>query len=153
MTHVARLVTAVLGALCLAPIGAETARAQVPRDRALSASLVRCREQSTVTCVELDGGLTTALSSGRGSPSQSGEAAPSLELALGSPSFLGPLLYGKREVSEPTYLLVLLDVSGSMTGNGIAHTRAALKQFVQSLPNIGIRVTVVPFVTTVVSVV
>jgi hypothetical protein len=48
-------------------------------------------------------------------------------------------------IQPPLRLLVLVDISGSMAGDGMSMTRAALRSFLAGLPDDGVSIAVAPF--------
>jgi hypothetical protein len=65
---------------------------------------------------------------------------------LGSTALIGPgIIRLGFDSSRTIRLLVVVDVSGSMKGEGMAFTRSALRGFLNALPKSGLEVALVPF--------
>jgi Mg-chelatase subunit ChlD len=58
---------------------------------------------------------------------------------------IGPTVSVVRETSVPFKLMILVDVSGSMRGEGLAFVRNAVRGFLRDLPERGVDVAVAPF--------
>lgn len=103
--------------------GRQSLEAQLRQSQEATAHLVRCSARTLVPCVVVE---ASAVASTRASND-------SWSLQLGPPSFL-PLEAGKPSTySGPiVYLLILLDVSGSMDRARFAAARAALAVFLKS---------------------
>ena len=57
----------------------------------------------------------------------------------------GGVARSTASLAHPLTLLVLVDISGSMKGQGIELTRSALRTFISELPRGSVRVAVAPF--------
>ena len=58
---------------------------------------------------------------------------------------IGPVVRPLRATSTPFKLLILVDLSGSMRGEGVAFVRSAVRGFLSELPPVGVTVAVAPF--------
>ena len=106
--------------------------------------LVRCAAESDRACLvarlELDeraAGIVAELDSAAESRAWSGD--------LGGRRLVGPGVATPRAVTPPLRLLVLLDRSGTMAGQGIAFTRITLKRFIEQLDSASVGVAVAGF--------
>ena len=115
-------------------------RAQEP----VPVRLVRCVPGRDAPC------LTARVALARGSA----EALSGLDSAaesrawtgvLGGARLIGPGVTVPRRIEPPLRLLVLLDRSGSMIGEGIAFTRITLRSFIEGLDSATTRVAVAGF--------
>lgn len=132
----------VLAALASAAIATSaTAQHQGPR---APATLVRCQRGAEVPCVRVLVPLDTASLSLLSGLDSAAEAAAWAGW-IGTTRLVGPTVAIPSGVNPPLRLLVLLDRSGSMRGQGIAYTRITLKAFIQSLDSTSIRVAVAGF--------
>ena len=97
-----------------------------PADSAVPVRLVRCAAGRDLPC------LTTRLAlRGRGAESvaalDSAAESHAWTGVLGGARLIGPAIAVPRHIEPPLRLLVLLDRSGSMIGEGIAFTRLRLR--------------------------
>lgn len=113
-------------------------RAQVATS-AEPVSMVRCSDNSNVPCLQ-----TTV-------PLRPEEARASIDSAsewkadIASLSLRGGVARSTASLAHPLTLLVLVDISGSMKGQGIELTRSALRTFISELPRTSVRIAVAPF--------
>lgn len=128
--------------LCLL-LGATPLVAQHP-DSAVALRLVRCARGSDVPCLEarvpLDQSslaLVSQLDSATEAHAWVGDLAGRL--------LVGPAVATAQTVVPPLRLLILLDRSGSMIGEGIAYTRSTLREFVEGLDSASVRIAVAGF--------
>jgi hypothetical protein len=124
----------------LAPAWSAAASAQT----AAPLRLVRCAPGVDVPClvtrVDLlrrDAALVGQLDSASESRAWTGD--------LGGKQLIGPGVTVPRRIDPPMRLLILLDRSGSMIGEGIAFTRLTLKSFIEGLDSTSVRVAVAGF--------
>jgi len=135
---------AVAVALMLATRGVCAAQ-DAPRPAApVPLRLVRCAAGSERACLvarlELDeraAGIVAGLDSAAESAAWSGD--------LGGRRLVGPGVAAGRAITPPLRLLVLLDRSGTMAGQGIAFTRITLKRFIEQLDSASVAVAVAGF--------
>ena len=129
---------AALSLALLAAAAAAAAQEPVP------VRLVRCVPGRDAPC------LTARVALARGSA----EALSGLDSAaesrawtgvLGGARLIGPGVSVPRRIEPPLRLLVLLDRSGSMIGEGIAFTRITLRSFIEGLDSATTRVAVAGF--------
>jgi von Willebrand factor type A domain-containing protein len=117
---------------------ATTARAQIATSSE-PVSMVRCSDSSNVPCLE-----TTV-------PLRPEEARASIDSAwewkadIASLALHGGVARSTASLAHPLTLLVLVDISGSMRGQGIELTRSALRTFISELPRSSVRIAVAPF--------
>jgi Mg-chelatase subunit ChlD len=134
----ARAAGAVL--LCLTAGGA-VSRASA---QATDARLVRCAPDSDVPCLVTTLDLT---------PTElklvaANDSLPAARVWAGriaGRQMVGPTVSVVRETSVPFKLMILVDVSGSMRGEGLAFVRNAVRTFLRDLPERGVDVAVAPF--------
>ncbi len=131
------------GLLLCATLMAARAAAQGP-DSAVPLRLVRCAAKADVPCLEarvpLDApslALIAKLDSTTEAHAWVGDLAGRM--------LVGPAVATARSVVPPLRLLILLDRSGSMIGEGIAYTRSTLREFVEGLDSASVRVAVAGF--------
>ena len=129
-------------ALALACIA--VAPAQAPAQAPAPVRLVRCAAGRDLPClttrVALAGPAAVAvarLDSATESRAWTG--------VLGGARLIGPGVSVPRPIEPPLRLLVLLDRSGSMIGEGIAFTRLTLRSFIMGLDSATTRVAVAGF--------
>jgi Mg-chelatase subunit ChlD len=102
-------------------------------------SMVRCTESSDVPCLR-----TTV-------PLRPEEARAALDSAsewkgeIADITLHGGIARSTASLAHPLTLLVLVDISGSMKGQGIELTRSALRTFISELPRGSVRIAVAPF--------
>jgi hypothetical protein len=108
------------------------------------ATLVRCGPGLDVPCMQARVPLDTTGAQLLAGFDSAGEATAWAGW-IGTTRLVGPGVVVPERVSPPLRLLVLLDRSGSMRGQGIAYTRITLKAFIQSLDSASIRVAVAGF--------
>jgi hypothetical protein len=135
---------AALGALLyLASLPAHRLHAQAGVQQLTPLRLVSCGEPATSGCLETR--LALPLRPDRGGIdelAQRDSAVWSLDLGgMAYPTAVEPA----PSLQPPLRLLVLLDVSGSMAGEGMAFTRAALGEFLAGLDSGGVLVALAPF--------
>ena len=126
---------------------AQAKQDSVPRSTSPAAPvpsrLVRCAPASDVPCLitRLDLGPLEARLTARADsmPSRSWTGR------LAGTRLVGPAVRSTRETTTPMALMVLLDLSGSMRGEGVAFVRSALRSFLAELPPTGVMVAVAPF--------
>lgn len=118
-------------------------RPELGAQRPAKLRLVRCAPRASLPC------LTTRLSL----PADAALAAAELDSAaevhawtgtLGAARLIGPGVEVGRSAT-PLRLMVLLDRSGSMAGEGIAFTRLTLRSFLEGLDSTSVRVAVAGF--------
>jgi Mg-chelatase subunit ChlD len=118
---------------------AETAMLAAP----VASRLVRCVKGSDVPCliVRLELGQQEARITTHGDtvPSHTWTAR------LAGTRLVGPAVRAIQETSAPFKLMVLVDLSGSMRGEGVAFVRSALRSFLTELPQTGVEVAIAPF--------
>ena len=108
--------------------------------------LVRCAAGRSMPCFEVayhrpDGASMAATASANTDTSSASWVG-----TVGQTRLIGPgLIRAGFDSTQVIRLLIAVDVSGSMKGEGIAFTRSALRGFLTSLPGSGIEVAVVPF--------
>ena len=128
--------------LCIAMlVVAGTAGAQGPS--VVPSRLVRCAGNSDVPCLltRLD------LSTREARLAAHADSAPSRSWTgkLAGLSMIGPTVRPIRATASPFRLMILLDLSGSMRGEGVAFVRSAVRTFLAELPPTGVTVAVAPF--------
>jgi Mg-chelatase subunit ChlD len=102
-------------------------------------TMVRCSESSDVPCLR-----TTV-------PLRPEEARAALDSAsewkgeIADIALHGGIARSTASLAHPLTLLVLVDISGSMKGQGIELTRSALRTFISELPRGSVRIAVAPF--------
>lgn len=106
--------------------------------------LVRCAPGSDAACLVTRVELPPATALVVGQLDSMAEAR-GWSGALGGAALLGPGVVVPRAVAPPLRLLVLLDRSGSMIGQGIAFTRITLKAFIEGLDSATVQVAVAGF--------
>jgi len=138
----ARAAGCVVGCLTAGSV-VSPAHSQTPSPAA-EARLVRCAPEVDVPCLLARLDLTPrelALVAANESRSPS-------ELWAGRVAgarMIGPTVTVVRETSVPFKLIVLVDVSGSMRGEGVAFVRSAVRSFLNELPEQGVEVAIAPF--------
>lgn len=107
-------------------------------------TLVRCAARIDVPCLQarvpLDSrglALLSQLDSAGEAHAWTGDLAGRM--------LIGPAVTTPHDVTPPLRLLVLLDRSGSMIGEGIAYTRITLRSFIQGLDSGSVRVAIAGF--------
>lgn len=107
-------------------------------------TLVRCAARIDVPCLQarvpLDGrglALLSQLDSAGEAHAWTGDLAGRM--------LIGPAVTTPHDVTPPLRLLILLDRSGSMIGDGIAYTRITLRSFIQGLDSGSVRVAIAGF--------
>ncbi len=129
-------------ALVLAAVPAGLA--QGPRAAASPVRLVRCVAGRDLPCL-----IARVVLTGAGAASvaalDSAAEAHAWTGVLGGARLIGPGVVVPRRIDPPLRLLVLLDRSGSMIGEGIAFTRITLRGFILSLDSATTRVAVAGF--------
>jgi hypothetical protein len=117
--------------------------AQAP-DSITPLTLVRCAPRIDVPCLQarvpLDGrglALLSQLDSAGEAHAWTGDLAGRM--------LIGPAVTTPHDVTPPLRLLILLDRSGSMIGDGIAYTRITLRSFIQGLDSGSVRVAITGF--------
>ena len=128
------------GALACALL-ASPARAQVASATA-PVSMVRCTDSSDVPCVRATVPLRPEEAR---ATSDSATAAAPWKAEIGGLALRGGIARSTASLAHPLTLLVLVDISGSMKGQGIELTRSALRTFISELPRTSVRVAVAPF--------
>jgi Mg-chelatase subunit ChlD len=124
----------------LAMLAAQTTRlpAQVA-GAAAPITMVRCSDNSNVPCLR-----TTV-------PLRPEEARAALDNAsewkgeIADIALRAGIARSTASLAHPLTLLVLVDISGSMKGQGIELTRSALRTFISELPRGSVRIAVAPF--------
>ncbi|MDB4911370.1 MAG: von Willebrand factor type [Gemmatimonadetes bacterium] len=102
-------------------------------------TMVRCTDSSSVPCLR-----TTV-------PLRPEEARAAVDSAsewrgeISDIALLGGIARSTSSLAHPVTLLVLVDISGSMKGQGIELTRSALRTFISELPRGSVRIAVAPF--------
>lgn len=102
-------------------------------------SIVRCSDSSNVPCLR-----TTV-------PLRPEEARAVLDSAsewkgeIADLALRGGIARSTASLAHPLTMLVLVDISGSMKGQGIELTRSALRTFISELPRGSVRIAVAPF--------
>ena len=132
-----RAVTALLAVAMLvlqtSRLSAQVAGATAP------ITMVRCSDSSNVPCLR-----TTV-------PLRPEEARAALDSAsewkgeIADIALRGGIARSTASLAHPLTLLVLVDISGSMKGQGIELTRSALRTFISELPRGSVRIAVAPF--------
>lgn len=128
----------VLMHLCIRPLAAQAPGGAVPL------RLVRCAPGGDLACLEARVALDAPALAQLGAMDSAAEAH-GWAGDLAGRMLVGPAVALPRTVVPPLRLLVLLDRSGSMIGNGIAFTRSALREFLMQLDSSGVRVAVAGF--------
>ncbi len=116
------------------------ARAQVAAATS-PVSMVRCTESSEVPCLR----ATVPLRPEEARASNEAAAAAEWKASIAGLSLSGGIARSTATIAHPLTLLVLVDISGSMKGEGIELTRSALRTFISELPRGSVRVAVAPF--------
>jgi uncharacterized protein YegL len=130
-------------ALCLTG-NALGSRAGAQADESPEARLVRCAPALDVPCLVANLDLTPrelAIVAAH-------DSLPASHLwagRLAGGRMIGPTARVVRETSVPFKLMVLIDVSGSMRGEGVAFVRSAVRSFLNELPERGVEVAIAPF--------
>jgi Mg-chelatase subunit ChlD len=102
-------------------------------------TMVRCTDSSNVPCMR-----TTV-------PLRPEEARAAVDSAaewkgeIADIALHGGIARSTASLAHPLTLLVLVDISGSMKGQGIELTRSALRTFMSELPRGSVRIAVAPF--------
>lgn len=140
-----RLLALAGGALAAMPGGAMAqAAAASAAESAVPVRLVRCAAGRDLPCL-----TTRVVLSGRAAESVAGLDSAVESHAwtgvLGGARLIGPAIAVPRRIEPPLRLLVLLDRSGSMIGEGIAFTRLTLRSFIEGLDSATTRVAVAGF--------
>lgn len=133
----------VLGMLALTaapPVASQTVGGPAPAPL----RLVRCAPGANVPC------LVTRVSLDRSDAALVGQLDSAAESRAWTGDLAGKRLVGPgvtipRRINPPMRLLILLDRSGSMIGEGIAFTRLTLKSFIEGLDSASVRVAVAGF--------
>jgi hypothetical protein len=128
------------GALLCASLVPAALLSQERADQKADVRLLRCEQSARVVCAEMDVRIPSEFAASRDD-----SAGAAWTLNLGRQPFFGPVTTQRNVVDPPVHLLVLLDVSGSMIGSGMAYTRQALRTFLKTLPATGVQVAVAPF--------
>lgn len=138
-----RLTTLLCGLLVGAPLAAQSTGTPP-----VEARIRRCHPAATAVCVELLGEVP-------GSGGEEGARAPARQLRLGNAAFLEDRNEAAGGAFKPAFILVLMDVSGSMRSRGggtssitrFESTRSALSAFLSKLASdrLPVRVAVAPF--------
>ena len=130
--------------MVLALIAPASGLAAQAADSIAPLTLVRCAPRIDVPClqarVRLDGrglALLSQLDSAGEARAWTGDLAGRM--------LIGPAVTTPHDVTPPLRLLVLLDRSGSMIGDGIAYTRITLRSFIQGLDSGSVRVAIAGF--------
>jgi hypothetical protein len=101
-------------------------------------TLLHCTAGSGMACVQVT--VPRALGSALDT------SAASWKGTLGGSPLIGPgRIHLGFDPSRVIRLLIAVDISGSMRGEGIAFTRSALRSFVSAMPASGVEVAIVPF--------
>ncbi len=103
--------------------------------------MVRCMESSDVPCLR----ATVPLRPEEARASNEQSAAADWKADIADLSLTGGIARSTATIAHPLTLLVLVDISGSMKGEGIELTRSALRTFISELPRSSVRVAVAPF--------
>jgi Mg-chelatase subunit ChlD len=126
--------------LALAALAGHTMRLRAQVEGAAAPiSMVRCSESSDVPCLR-----TTV-------PLRPEEARAAVDSAsewkgeIADIALHGGIARSTASLAHPLTLLVLVDISGSMKGQGIELTRSALRTFISELPRGSVRIAVAPF--------
>ena len=132
-----RAVTALLAVAMLvlqtSRLSAQVAGATAP------ITMVRCSDSSNVPCLRAT------------VPLRPEEARAALDSAsewkgeIADIALRGGIARSTASLAHPLTLLVLVDISGSMKGQGIELTRSALRTFISELPRGSVRIAVAPF--------
>ncbi len=137
-------VRALIAVAAIAGLKAAPLSAQAPAPASSPVRLVRCAAGADLPClvtrVTLDGRDAAAVAQ-----LDSASEARAWTGDLGGRRLAGPGVVVSRQVDPPLRLLILLDRSGSMLGEGIAFTRITLKGFINALDSGSVRVAVAGF--------
>jgi Mg-chelatase subunit ChlD len=136
MTRRAAALLATLSALSLAPAAPAAAQADS------GVTLVRCGEKSASACLHVRTTLAPA-TAGALAPREGTDGGWRLRHA--DTELPGRPAAVPRQARPPLRLLVLVDVSGSMSDGGLQTARSALRAFLADLPAGSVRAAVVPF--------
>jgi len=113
-------------------------------DSAAPVRLVRCAAGRDLPCL-----TTRVVLRGRAAESvarlDSAAESHGWTGVLGGARLIGPAIAVPRHIEPPLRLLILLDRSGSMIGEGIAFTRLTLRSFIEGLDSATTRVAVAGF--------
>ena len=134
----ATMMSAIASAIVIA---AHSARAQVATS-ASPVTMVRCTDSSDVPCIRATVPLRPE--EARATTDSATTATPWKAEIAGLP-LSGGIARSTASLAHPLTLLVLVDISGSMKGQGIELTRSALRTFISELPRTQVRVAVAPF--------
>ena len=132
-----RAVTALVAVVTLV-VQAPRLPAQVA-SAAAPVTMVRCSDSSNVPCLRAT------------VPLRPEEARAALDSAsewkgeIADIALRGGIARSTASLAHPLTLLVLVDISGSMKGQGIELTRSALRTFISELPRGSVRIAVAPF--------
>lgn len=105
-------------------------------------TLVRCGADARSACLRLE---TTLAPDRAGALAPAETAAGAWRLRHAGVEFAARPAAVAREARPPLRLLVLVDVSGSMSDGGLQTARSALRAFLAELPAGSVRAAVVPF--------
>lgn len=114
------------------------ARAQVATS-ASPVTIVRCTDSSDVPCLR----ATVPLRPEEARATT--DSATPWKAEIAGIALNGGIARSTASLAHPLTLLVLVDISGSMKGQGIELTRSALRTFISELPRTSVRVAVAPF--------
>lgn len=103
--------------------------------------LVRCGPDGRAACLRVE----TTLAPARAGAMAQAESAGVWRLSVDGAAREARPSDVPREARPPLRLLVLVDVSGSMSDGGLQTTRSALRAFLSELPDASVRAAVVPF--------
>jgi len=104
-------------------------------------TMVRCTESSDVPCLR----ATVPLRPEEARASNDMAGASDWKGDIAGLALTGGIARSTATIAHPLTLLVLVDISGSMKGEGIELTRSALRTFISELPRSSVRVAVAPF--------
>lgn len=140
-----RIATCAASAMLLAAWGTACARVREPPNRRPvdRAEVVRCDGEADVSCVA----VTLQLTPHEASSFSADSAMPGAwHLSVGKQVVSAEYAMSRVPRGAPTFLMLLVDLSGSMRGQSVQSTRAALRTFLlQELDPRATRVAVAPF--------
>jgi uncharacterized protein YegL len=104
-------------------------------------TMVRCSDSTDVPCLR----ATVPLRPEEARASNDATGASDWKGEVAGIALTGGIARSTATIAHPLTLLVLVDISGSMKGEGIELTRSALRTFISELPPGSVRVAVAPF--------
>jgi hypothetical protein len=132
------MLVSTVATMAMIATAAQSARAQVATS-ASPVTMVRCTDSSDVPCLR----ATVPLRPEEARATTDSATPWKAEIA-GLP-LSGGIARSTASLAHPLTLLVLVDISGSMKGQGIELARSALRTFISELPRTSVRVAVAPF--------